>query len=142
MNLQKKLAAKVLKCGINKVWISPKNEKVKQAITRMDIRRFIKEGAIKKIPAKKVSKKVKKKANQQRMGSRKGAKGARRGKKTSWLRIVRPQRRLLKELKENDQLQAHAYRRLYRLVKGGMFRSKAHLMTYMKDKKLLKKGAK
>ena len=48
MNLQKKLAAKVMKCGVNKVWIDPKNEKVKQAITRRDIRRFIKEGIIKK----------------------------------------------------------------------------------------------
>ncbi len=142
MNLQKKLASKVLKCGVNRVWISPKNEKVKQAMTRRDIRRFIKEGVIKKMPAKKVSKKTKKKAKQQRMGSRKGAKGARRGKKTSWLRIIRPQRRLIKELKDKDQLQAQAYRRLYRLVKGGMFRSKAHLMTYLKDKKLLKKGIK
>ena len=39
MNLQRKLAAKVLKCGENRVWIDPKNEKVKQAITRRDIRR-------------------------------------------------------------------------------------------------------
>ncbi|MFH1473716.1 MAG: 50S ribosomal protein L19e [Candidatus Aenigmatarchaeota archaeon] len=142
MNLQKKLAAKVLKCGVNRIWISPKNEKVKQAITRRDIRRFIKEGAIKKITAKKVPKKVVKKAKQQKMGSRKGTKGARRGKKTSWLRIIRPQRRLLKELKEKDQLKDNTYRMLYRLVKGNMFRSKAHLMIYLKDKKLLKKGAK
>jgi large subunit ribosomal protein L19e len=141
MNLQKKLAAKVLKCGINRVWIDPKNEKVKQAITRRDIRRFIKEGIIKKLPAKKKKNKLKR-GKQQRMGSRKGAKGARRGKKTSWLKIIRPQRKLIKELKDKNQLKPHAYRKVYRLVKGGMFRSKAHLTTYLKDKKLLKKGAK
>jgi large subunit ribosomal protein L19e len=140
MNLQKKLAAKILKCGVNRVWIDPKNEKVKQAITRRDIRRFIKEGVIKKIPAKKISKKVKRK--QQKTGSRKGAKGARRGKKTTWLKIIRPQRRLVKELKNKNQLKPHAYRKIYKLVKGGMFRSKAHLTTYLKDKKLLRKGAK
>jgi large subunit ribosomal protein L19e len=142
MNLQKKLAAKVLKCGVNRVWINPKNEKVKQAITRRDIRRFIKEGVIKKIPAKKASKRIRKKTKQQKTGSRKGAKGARRGKKTSWLKIIRPQRRLLKELKDKNQLQPHAYRKVYRLVKGGVFRSKAHLKTYLKDKKLLKREAK
>jgi large subunit ribosomal protein L19e len=140
MNLQKKLAAKILKCGINRIWIDSKNEKVKQAITRRDIRRFIKEGVIKKLPAKKVSKKVKRK--QQKTGSRKGAKGARRGKKTTWLKIIRPQRRLVKELKNKNQLKPHAYRKIYKLVKGGMFRSKAHLTTYLKDKKLLRKGAK
>jgi len=142
MNLQKKLAAKVLKCGVNRVWVNPENEKVKQAITRRDIRRFIKEGIIKKIPAKKTSKKVKRKVKQQKTGSRKGSKGARRGKKTSWLKIIRPQRRLLKELKEKNQLKPNAYRSVYKLIKGGFFRNRAHLKTYLKDKKLLKKGVK
>jgi large subunit ribosomal protein L19e len=50
MNLQKKIAAKILKCGEGRVWIDPKNEKVKTAITRNDIRRFIKEGIIVKCP--------------------------------------------------------------------------------------------
>jgi large subunit ribosomal protein L19e len=142
MNLQKKLASKVLKCGVKRVWINPKNEKVKQAITRSDIRRFIKEGEIKKIPAKKPSKKVKGKLKQQKTGSRKGAKGARRGKKTPWLKIIRPQRRMIKEMKDKKQLKPNAYRKVYTLVKSGMFRSKAHLKTYLKDKKMLEKGVK
>jgi len=138
MNLQKKLAAKILKCGVNRVWINPKNAKVRQAITRRDIRRFIKEGVIKKNPAKKRKKKIKR--GQQKIGSRKGKKGARRGKKTGWLKIVRPQRRLLKELKDKKQLKPLAYRRVYRLIKGNAFKSKQHLMTYLKEKKYLKKG--
>lgn len=136
MNVQKKIAAKILKCGMEKVWIDPKNEKVKQAITRRDIRRFIKEGIIKKVPSKKKNTKATK--TQQRMGSRKGSKGARRGKKSSWLRVIRPQRKLIKELKEKKQLKDNAYRKVYKLVKGGMFRSRAHLMNYLKDKKMLK----
>lgn len=138
MNLQKKLAAKILKCGVNRVWINPKNVKVRQAITRRDIKRFIKEGVIKKLPAKKRMKKIKRK--QQRTGSRKGAKGARRGKKTSWLKIVRPQRRLLKELKTKNQLKPLVYRKVYRLIKGDAFRSKQHLMRYLKENNYLKKG--
>lgn len=140
MNLQKKLAAKILKCGVKRVWIDPTDEKVKQAITRKDIRRYIKEGAIKKLPIKKNLKNEEKR--QQRAGSIKGAKGARIGKKTEWLKIIRPQRKLLKELKNKKQLQLHTYRRIYKMVKGNVFRSKAHLMLYLKEKKLMKEGSK
>lgn len=132
-SLQKKLAAKVLKCGVRRVWIEPKNEKVKQAITRRDIRRFIKEGIIKKLPEKKratLGEKI-----QQRAGSRKGAKGAREGKKNMWFRIIRPQRKMLKELR--PMMQPLSYRKTYKMVKGNVFRSRAHLLSYLKDNKLL-----
>lgn len=135
MNLQKKLAAKVMKCGVNKVWIDPKNEKVKQAITRRDIRRFIKEGIIKKIPAKK-KKKLKAK-KQQKTGSRKGTWKTRLGKKTRWLKVVRPQRKLLRELKNDKKINVNVYRKTYRLIKGNQFRSKAHLLTYLRERDLM-----
>ena len=140
MNLQRKLAAKILKCGAERVWIDPKNEKVKQAITRNDIRRFIKEGVIKKLPQKKRAKKEEK--GQQKIGSRKGTKGARIGKKTVWLRTVRSQRKLLNELKNKKQLKSTVYRKVYKMVKGNVFRSKTHLMTYLKDKEFLKEANK
>ena len=134
-NIQRKLASKILKCGFEKVWIDPKNEKVKQAITRRDIRRFIKEGVIKKFPEKKVEKKFEKK--QQKVGSRRGSILTRLGKKTAWLKVVRPQRALLKELKEKNQLKPLVYRKIYKMIKGSAFRSKAHLMSYLKEKELL-----
>jgi len=140
VNLQRKIAAKVLKCGENRIWIDPTNAKVRQAITRRDIRRFIKEGIIKKLPEKKKSKNKEK--IQQRAGSIKGSKGARESKKTSWLKVVRPQRKLLKELKEKKQLNPHVYREVYKLVKGNFFRSKSHLMTYLKEKELIKEDKK
>ena len=135
MNLQRKIAAKILKCGENRVWIDPANEKVKTAITRNDIRRFIKEGFIKKLPEKKKAKHKEKR--QQRTGSIKGSIGARESKKTNWLKVVRPQRRLLKDLKSKNKLSPHAYRTVYKLIKGNFFRSKSHLMTYLKEKKLV-----
>jgi large subunit ribosomal protein L19e len=140
MSLQKKIASKILKCGENKIWIDPDNTKVKQAITRKDIRRFIKEGTIKKIPEKKKAKHEEKR--QQRAGSRKGAKGGRENKKANWLRAVRPQRKLLRELKSKNQLKPHAYRETYKLVKGNFFRSKSHLMSYLKEKDLVKEDKK
>jgi len=140
MSIQRNLAAKILKCSVKKVWIDPKNEKVKQAITRRDIRRFIKEGIIKKIPDKKAKIKIEK--SQQRAGSRKGSAIARLGKKTDWLKVVRPQRSLLRELREKNQLKAFAYRKIYKMIKGNAFRSKAHMMSYLKDKELLQDGKK
>jgi len=136
MNLQKKIAAKILKCGENKIWIDPTNAKVKQAITRRDIKRFIKEGIIKKLPEKKRT--IYEEKSQQKIGSRKGSKGARRGKKTKWFKVVRPQRKLLKELKSKGQLKSHAYRTIYKLIKGNFFRSRSHLMSYLKEKDLIK----
>jgi len=137
MNLQKKLASKVMKCGANRIWIDPKNDKVRQAITRNDIRRFIKEGIIKKIPEKKPKKKVNKK--QQKTGSKKGTFGARAGKKTGWLKIVRPQRKLIKELKDQKKISVAVYRKTYRLIKGRQFRSKAHLLLSLTEKGHMKK---
>jgi len=136
MKLQKKLASKILKCGVYKIWIDPKNEKVKQAITRRDIKRFIKEGIIKKLPDKK--EKIHEEKKQQRRGSIKGSKGARINKKNDWLKIVRPQRKLLRELKDKDRLVPSAYGKTYRMIKGNVFRSKSHLLTHLKDKELLK----
>ncbi|OGI11947.1 hypothetical protein A3K64_00545 [Candidatus Micrarchaeota archaeon RBG_16_36_9] len=135
MSIQRNLAAKIMKCSIKKIWIDPNNEKVRQAITRRDVRRFIKEGIIKKIPDKK--EKLKEGKSQQRAGSRKGSAIARLGKKTDWLKVVRPQRRLLRELKEKKQLKPLAYRKIYKMIKGNAFRSRAHLLSYLKDKELL-----
>ena len=135
-SLQKKIAAKILKCGTGRLWIDPASEKVWSAITRRDIRSFIREGVIKKLPTFKHRKTTEK--SQQRAGSRKGTSGARLGKKERWLHVVRPQRRMLKELRETKQLDPKAYRKLYRLIKGNAFRSKAHLTLYLNDKDLIK----
>jgi len=140
MSLQRKLAAKVLKCSVKKIWIDPKNEKVRQAITRKDIRRFIKEGVIKKLHDKKIEVKAEKK--QQRTGNIRGSRSTRTGKKTDWLKIVRPQRALLKQLKEKKQIKPQYYRKIYKMIKGSVFRSKAHLMSYLKDKEILEEAKK
>ena len=110
--------------------------KVFQAITRSDIRGFISDDIIKKRPEKKRAKNLPKR--QQRKGSIKGAKGARIGKKNDWFKKIRPQRRMIKEMREKETLKEGSYRKIYKQVKGGMFRSKAHLQLHLKDKELLK----
>lgn len=110
--------------------------KISQAITRTDIRRLIDKGIIAKLPEKRQKHEQ---ANRQERGRRKGAHGARLsdGKKQPWLNMVRPQREMLNELKPS--LKPTAYRTLYRLVKGGAFRSRAHLRSYVEEKQLLNK---
>jgi len=53
---QKRMAAEVLKCGENRVWIDPNRiEDVADAITRADIRTAIQSGSIRALPVRGVS---------------------------------------------------------------------------------------
>lgn len=45
---QRKLASKVLECGLDRVWLNPEaSEEIASAITREDIRGLIEKGTIK-----------------------------------------------------------------------------------------------
>lgn len=47
------MAAEILKIGSNRVWIDPERmEDIESAITREEIRKFIREKAIRKLPEK------------------------------------------------------------------------------------------
>ena len=50
---QKRLAARLLKCGVNRVWVNPDYvDQVASAVQTDDIREFIEEGWIKAKPVK------------------------------------------------------------------------------------------
>lgn len=138
-SLQKKLAAKILKVGVTKVWLDPEHLKeISEAITKADIRRLILKGWIKAKPEK-----VKKPTERKRKkgyGSRKGKKYAKVPKKRVWINKVRAQRKLLQELKKKEKISPRDYRTLYRLVKGGTFRSRAHLLLYARQRGMIKGG--
>ena len=137
-SVQKKLAAKVLKVGVSKVWMDPtKKEEIDKAITKADIRRLIKKGYIKK-KAEKKKKKIQKKKRKRGPGSKKGKETARLSRKEMWMNTVRPLRRYIKKIKDEGKIDTKTYRRLRKLIKGGMFRSVAHLKFYIKQKGLLK----
>ncbi len=138
VNIQKRMASEILKAGMSRVWLNPENLKeVDKAITKWDIRKLIKKGDIKELPAKiQVSGHSKKR--KRGPGSRKGKKYAVVPRKRRWMSTVRPQRGMLKELKSTGKLDNANYRKLYNLVKGGVFRSRAHLKLYLEQNKLLK----
>lgn len=141
LDKQKELIARALKVGKNRIRINPeKEEQIKEAITRADLRSVV--GTAIMIKKKKGSSKsrIRKVKEQQRkgrrkgQGSKKGAKYSRIKRKELWMRKVRAQRKLLSELKKKEKISVQAYRKLYRMVAGGFFRSKAHLKLYIKDK--------
>jgi len=138
-SLQKKLAAKILKVGESRIWIDPtKTKDIKAAITKADIRKLIQKKAIKALPTK-IKRPKEKKRRKKSFGRRKGAKYAVVSKKRKWIATIRPLRRMLKELRDTRQIDKVNYRRLYLLVKGGMFRSRSHLQIYLEQHGIIKK---
>lgn len=136
---QRRLAAEVLKCGENRVWINPEEiEEVEKAVTRRDVRNLIKQGFIKARKKKGVSRgRVRKLHAQQKKGrrrgygSRKGTAYARLSKKRRWIRTIRPIRAYLRELKKDKLIDKSVYRKYYIRAKGGEFKSKHHLKTHL-----------
>ncbi len=137
---QRRLAAALLKCGEGRVWIDPASqEELADAVTRSDLRSAIKAGVIrrKRIPAtsrvraRKHAAEVLK-GRHSGPGSRRGTPSARLPKKDRWMRRIRAQRDLLKELRDSKQIPSLAYRQFYRRAKGGMFRSRAHLVVNLR----------
>jgi large subunit ribosomal protein L19e len=139
MRLQRRLAADILKVGKSRVWLDPtKREEIEKAITRTDVRKLIKKGYIKALPEKVHMPKEKRK-KKKRLGSRKGTKFSRLSSKRRWISTVRALRAMLRELKSSGQIDSKTYKHLRKLVKGGMFRSRSHLKTYIEQHGLLKK---
>ncbi|MFB6145357.1 MAG: 50S ribosomal protein L19e [Candidatus Nanohaloarchaea archaeon] len=139
---QRRMAAKVLKVGKNRVWIDPEQEdRVEEAITRQDIRNLVESGAIAKKNKKgtskgraKKAKKQKQKGRQKGHGSRKGKKTARKGSKEKWMEKIRSIRKRLKEMKEEDEIDNDTYWDLYNMAKGGFFRDTKHLENHVENK--------
>ncbi|MDI6643627.1 MAG: 50S ribosomal protein L19e [Methanobacteriaceae archaeon] len=148
MNLttQKRLAADILKVGVNRVWIDPENvEEVSRAITRESVKHLIDNKIIRAKPQKGISSYRSKKIAQQKSkgrrkghGSIKGAKGARTPKKKAWMTTIRALRKDLKHMRDNREINKTTYRKLYKMAKGGAFRSKSYMKTYAKDHDLLR----
>jgi large subunit ribosomal protein L19e len=146
VSVQRRMAAEILKCGIDRVWIDPTQlDRVKMAMSKDDIRVLIKEGVIKKKQKKGISSARVKKLKEQRKkgrrrgpGSRRGAAGARTPPKERWMATIRALRKTLKQLRDTGKIDRKVYRKLYRMAKGGAFRSRSHLFLYMREHDLLK----
>jgi large subunit ribosomal protein L19e len=141
LKTQRRLAARILKTGRNRVYFDPEAlEDIDEAVTRDDVRRLIADGAISPRPIigtsrHRARKRVlqRKKGRQTGHGKRSGTKNARSSKKRRWISTIRALRTRLRSMKESGDLDTRTYRKYYRMAKSGMFKSKAHMEAYIKD---------
>jgi len=136
---QRRIAASILKCGVNRVWFDPERlPDIENAISREDLRGLITDGAIKAHQKKGVSRGRARVRTAQRsyghrkgVGKRKGALGARTPSKRAWIQKIRAIRKALVALREAGTIDRHLYRVIYRKAAGGQFRSVAHMKAQM-----------
>src|SRR5512137_363630 len=103
---QKRMAACLLKCGENRVWMDyDRVDEIAKAVTKDDIRVLIKGNAIQSRQILGISSgrknyniKQKEKGRRRGHGSRKGGKRARLPKKEHWIATIRPIRAHLRSL--------------------------------------------
>lgn len=147
---QRRLAATLLDCGEGRVWIDPASqEELEDAVTRADIRSAIKSGVIRRKPVRGTSRgRARRRAEELARGrhagpgSRRGTPYARLPRKERWMRRIRAQRDLLRELRDGKKIPPKVYREFYRRAKGGMFRSRSHLLVNLRLAGHLKEAAK
>ena len=139
LNNQRRMAAEILKCGQNRVWLDPNSmDDIAECITRADIRTAANSGIIKAKAKNGTSRgRIRHNAAQKASGKRKGP-GSRSGTanarvrdKTRWISVIRPIRDELKTLRESGEITPSSYRLYYRRAKGGQYRSRRNLRQHM-----------
>lgn len=129
LQLQKRIAASVLKVGLNKVWFDPARiSEIKEAITREDVKELIKEKVIKKKPVKGIKRRAGKKRQKRKKKGRRRGPGKKKKivkkRKKEYMIKIRNLRSYIKNLKLNKTISAGESKKLMRLAKAGILNSK------------------
>ena len=136
----RRLAADILNVGMTRVRIdttkSEDREKLLKAASREDVKDLIKSGVIKSVPVEGQHRKTRK--NKRGPGSKKAKSNKR--KKTEWMKIVRAQRKFLRELVDKKYLDEKLKKSMYMKIKGNNFRSKGAMLLYLVDHGYIEKS--
>ncbi|MEW6295421.1 MAG: 50S ribosomal protein L19e [Candidatus Diapherotrites archaeon] len=143
LNKIRRMSSQILKTGKNKIWFEPDSgDKIKEAMTKDDVRELIRQGLIKERKEQMHSKagaralkEKKRKGRKRGFGKRTGSRKARVKEKTGWIKRVRAQRKKLKELKSKGTVSPKDYRKLYKMIKGNYFKGKKYIELAVKEKK-------
>ena len=130
MNLGKKkiLAAKALKVGKKRIlFLTPRLDEIKEAITKQDIKDLEKDGAIKIKEVKGRKKNIKKKKNR---GTGKIKKKVKMRKQV-YATMTRKLRKYVSELKKIKRLGSEDAIDIRKKIRNRFFKSKAHLKEYV-----------
>jgi large subunit ribosomal protein L19e len=141
LKAQKRLAADILDVGETRVRFDPDSQsEIADAITRDDVRELIDEGVIEAKGSQGNSRGQARERAQKRSyghqkghGTRKGKSGARQSDKEDWQSRIRAQRRELRDLRDDGEIDRSQYRELYDMASGGEFDSVADLTRYIDD---------
>lgn len=145
LNKVRRLAMNILNVGETKIWLDPsKEQQIKEAMTKDDVRGLIAERIIRKKQDSFQSKgrtrslkEKKKKGRKKGQGKRTGTKKARVKKKAKHINAVRAQRRVLKDLKEKEPelFKTVKYSSMYKKIKSGFFKGKKYVESAVREAK-------
>lgn len=125
---KKKLVARVLKIGKERIWFSSENlAEIKEAITKQDIKDLFQQGIIKIKPVK-GRKKIKKRRTKRREGK---IKKKVKKRKQEYVKITRKLRYYIKELKRQGKIDKKEYWELRKKIRARDFKSKVQLKEYL-----------
>ncbi|MDE1873848.1 MAG: 50S ribosomal protein L19e [Candidatus Micrarchaeota archaeon] len=129
----RRVASQILGRGESSLRMRPESmDEIKKAITRDDIRKLIKDGAIVAAKPKwELHKPAKTEKRKKGRGKRRGSAKARQGR--VWEKKVRSQRLLLRRLKLMGKVDRPMFKKYYLLVKGNAFADKKSLLLHLAD---------